>query len=275
MSPLRTAQSVGLKRLYRYEEFNPQHFADVLTERRVHLSDPRTVNDPWDCRPWFSEKTIDDIAEFEFELFVDFLFSAKGAKWTSPSERDAFKASYRCDLNARRSLFRQFCENFQAYIPERWKILCLTSVPDSTLMWSHYADHHRGVCLEFSPNGVLGAAMQVEYRESYPLWSPHTSSQSGLNEILLTKSADWSYEHEYRLIGFGGQARPDWPNNPLQLDGDFLPLPSGALESVIVGCEAPVSAVSRIAREFDPGLTIKRMVRAPNRYKLEMEEVVL
>jgi hypothetical protein len=60
-----------------------------------------------------------------------------------------------------------------------------------------------------------------------------------------------------------------------QLDGDFLPLPSGALESVIVGCEAPVSAVARIVREFDPGLTIKRMVRAPNRYKLEMEEVVL
>lgn len=28
-------------------------------------------------------------------------------------------------------------------------VYCLTTVPDSILMWSHYANNHKGVCLEY------------------------------------------------------------------------------------------------------------------------------
>jgi hypothetical protein len=37
----------------------------------------------------------------------------------------------------------------QQMLAER-RIYCLTPKADSTLMWSHYADNHCGVCLEFS-----------------------------------------------------------------------------------------------------------------------------
>ena len=31
----------------------------------------------------------------------------------------------------------------------RYRIYCLSARADSQLIWGHYADHHRGVCLEF------------------------------------------------------------------------------------------------------------------------------
>jgi Protein of unknown function (DUF2971) len=34
-------------------------------------------------------------------------------------------------------------------------IYCLTPDPTSILMWSHYADHHRGICLEFDVANAL------------------------------------------------------------------------------------------------------------------------
>lgn len=69
------------------------------------------------------------------------------------------------------------------------KILCLTQSHDNFLMWSHYADHHRGFCVEFedytdeeleilksggifpkeAPNeklAILRNAIQVEYKST-------------------------------------------------------------------------------------------------------------
>jgi hypothetical protein len=37
-------------------------------------------------------------------------------------------------------------------------------------MWSHYAENHKGICLEFRcDNAVISSALQVEYRDAYPL----------------------------------------------------------------------------------------------------------
>src|ERR1700704_3968385 len=42
------------------------------------------------------------------------------------------------------------------------RIYCLTPIPHSILMWSHYADNHRGVCLEFdTANRLFSLAMKV------------------------------------------------------------------------------------------------------------------
>lgn len=49
-------------------------------------------------------------------------------------------------------------------------VICFTKLPNNILMWSHYADRHRGLCLGFSidkPLGELGI-YPVEYSETYP-----------------------------------------------------------------------------------------------------------
>jgi hypothetical protein len=50
--------------------------------------------------------------------------------------------------------------------------------------------------------------------------------------------------------------------------GQYLRVPSDALESVIVGCQGDYEAMYKIVKEHAPGLPIKRAVRTPNHYSL-------
>jgi hypothetical protein len=90
--------------------------------------------------------------------------------------------------------------------------------------------------------------------------------------VLLTKSDDWQYEREYRVIGLGeGIARP-YKGHPLMLSGNFLGLPAGALQAVIVGCEAGYETIKALVSAVAPSLKVKRAVRARTRYRLEIVE---
>lgn len=158
-------------------------------------------------------------------------------------------------------------------IPSRWRIYCLTPLPDSTLMWSHYGDNHRGICLEFGTDvRLFASALRVVYRSAYPRWSPNQIAANPI-DILLTKSDDWAYEKEYRIIGLGDGVKRSAEFAPLTLSGNFLSFPEGALKSVIVGCETDFGAVAKIVNCEWPGLRIKRAVRSPNRYRLVIESV--
>lgn len=67
-------------------------------------------------------------------------------------------------------------------------------------MWSHYADNHRGVCLEFATaNPLFATAKAVQYLKDYPSWVPMDADQ--VVKTVYTKSNEWEYEDEYRLLG--------------------------------------------------------------------------
>jgi Protein of unknown function (DUF2971) len=142
------------------------------------------------------------------------------------------------------------------------------------LMWSHYADNHQGVCLEFAVEDPLfGFAQEVMYLSSYPQWAPHSLMSTDEPSVLLTKSDDWQYEHEYRIIGLAeGVSRPLVQQHPLILSGDFLRFRKGALQAIIAGCEANHEKVKTIAQAIDPSLKVKRAVRARSKYRIEIVE---
>jgi hypothetical protein len=127
-------------------------------------------------------------------------------------------------------------------------------------MWSHYSADHRGVCLEFDKNNpLIEKARPVRYSQTYPEWTPQTANPL---ELVLTKSMDWCYEREFRIIATS-------LDGPTKLYGNYGNLPDGALTAIILGCESQNQAeLTRIVNEYAPGLTIKRMVRVPNHYKL-------
>lgn len=84
-------------------------------------------------------------------------------------------------------------------------------------MWSHYAQHHEGVVLEFKPNVAkdlaLLASRAVQYAQQRPLlyrtpadlvrrallMSAEESTKEMIDELIYTKSVEWEYEKEYRL----------------------------------------------------------------------------
>ncbi len=70
-------------------------------------------------------------------------------------------------------------------------------------MWAHYADGHRGYCLEFSTlEEPLSHAEQVSYVSQLARFSPYSRQHPDDERAvpLLTKHVDWSYEKEWRII---------------------------------------------------------------------------
>jgi hypothetical protein len=83
-------------------------------------------------------------------------------------------------------------------------ILCLSRVNDSLLMWSHYADQYAGAVVEFDGgHEFFDGQIDVEYRLRRPLRDVSTYL-TALEPIpvaeLCTKSEQWKYEQEVRVI---------------------------------------------------------------------------
>ena len=100
----------------------------------------------------------------------------------------------------------------------RYGIFCTTLRHDSLLMWAHYAQSHQGAVLQFAPDfkrdSVLCASKPVLYAKERPLpyssrsdllrhcitMSPEESTKRMLDKLIFTKSLEWEYEQEFRLV---------------------------------------------------------------------------
>lgn len=84
-------------------------------------------------------------------------------------------------------------------------VTCFSEIPDNLLMWAHYAAAHSGAVIGFRTDHAaftsLGSLLPVKYRLRRPALRLATPSQASLNLLLTTKSKEWAYEREWRVIG--------------------------------------------------------------------------
>jgi len=93
---------------------------------------------------------------------------------------------------------------------EQRGIACFSATITDIMMWSHYADGHRGFCLEFDTSQLpFSKTLEVTYVDHPPLINPvdvlvQGPSEDESNELLrafvLTKARCWRYEQEWRLM---------------------------------------------------------------------------
>lgn len=87
-------------------------------------------------------------------------------------------------------------------------VLSLTENPSDLLMWSHYTDFHRGLVLGFDSAHGFFNRRRSESDEFYHLRRvvysrkrPHVDLlRTDCLELFLTKSEEWAYEAEWRMM---------------------------------------------------------------------------
>lgn len=119
-------------------------------------------------------------------------------------------------------------EGFYIYTPEqhkinieqilrdeklKYKIFCCSKEYNEILMWSHYADNHRGVCLEIEVNEELCKQnnifhRNVVYKKDLVKISPNRNTKDQAKHILKHKISKWRYEKEVRFL-----IKNDTPNS--------------------------------------------------------------
>ena len=215
----------AIKHLYKFRSLalESREFTErILTENELYFSRPSAFNDPFDCLPVMSLEAPDP----EFLKYLIALYKRR-MPGMSRTER---KANAKIVLKDRKRNHRSSdaLATLQEGMQEATNsagVLSLAEHPDHVLMWAHYADSHRGICLRFrasSTTPFFGYAQRVHYQVERPAVnlindSPHVQSE----KALLTKADFWSYEREWRIVehekGPGVQRFP-----PELLDGLVL-----------------------------------------------------
>lgn len=97
---------------------------------------------------------------------------------------------------------RQFA-GFKRQMNDSYGLLCFSRKWHSPVMWAHYGDRHRGICLGVDvPFKLL---RKVDYSaDMFNIALRESDSGQDLNEdsmqkLLFTKFEDWAYEDEYRI----------------------------------------------------------------------------
>jgi len=104
--------------------------------------------------------------------------------------------------------------NSMIEIREEIGIYSMSESPVSELLWAHYGDGHKGFCLGYKTDKLIGdfslekrRLLPVQYSKSLPRFSIAMIGNDEKIKIKLigTKSKLWSYENEVRLISKVGK----------------------------------------------------------------------
>lgn len=180
--------------LYKYQSLSAYSLAALVNDT-VWLPKPGSFNDPFDCaltadRSKFEESLASAVARVARDAPPELLVG-KDLTGERPGDAQAYE-EYRSNI---RTLLQEM------------GVLCLSEVPDSMLMWSHYANHYRGFCVEFDcgeGSRLRDIAHAVRYSDEMPsvsavdLTGPNQGA--ALDSLWLTKSSCWSYEKEWRVM---------------------------------------------------------------------------
>lgn len=261
--PFRTAFDNRVRRLFHYQPYRRAYLENTLYRGVVRFARASEFNDPWDCRPLFyvptDREAIDDLVRFMHRS------SQRHDPDTNEETRLALSERFRQYPDELRRALEANAADMWTMLDRIYRLYCLTTKPDCPLMWGHYADHHRGVCLEFNAMALdIASAIQVEYHDQYPCFS--LSDDTDLSS-LHSKSSDWSYEQEYRLVAQEENAAVG-PGTLMTRDGMYQ-LSQGTLVAIIIGCCASADVAAEVERMgATTGLVIRRAMRLPDRYGL-------
>lgn len=91
---------------------------------------------------------------------------------------------------------RQALRDTKNAMAQKCGLLCFSLDWHNPLLWSHYADRHRGIALGFDIDDRI--LRPVSYRRTRPLLK--TIDLKVPDWLLYTKFVDWEYEHEARIF---------------------------------------------------------------------------
>ncbi len=108
---------------------------------------------------------------------------------------------------------------------ENWGVLCFSRSWENPLLWSHYADKHRGVCLGLDVSDkwiteVTYSSSRFRCELEAALASPGDGGP--LTRLLFsTKFKDWTYEDEVRVLIMLKQEQKDGDHYFADFDADM------------------------------------------------------
>lgn len=276
---------------YRYRSFDLRTL-DSLCWDKLYFALPSGFNDPFDSRPTLKcDSSVEDLRS----LLGDLVRNTAKTELTASLKRLRIKgerASSYAAKNVESEVRRALAEiAYHATNPEYEEgpesaerslltgeierellrhyergVCCFSADYKNPLLWSHYGDEHRGLCIGYTQNRIprprvhrviyggdrsvatslLVDAFCLQKKESKKVLD---------RDVLLRKAKEWKYEREWRLIGETGVQ-----DSPL------------LLTEVIFGLRCPESVKYSVVEALagrEKAVQFYEICESPNRYSLK------
>lgn len=169
------------------------HLYENLINGQLYFSSPKDFNDPFDC----NFKLSDEITN---EQLITHYIKYKGTEDNNVSEFIIEKIN--SNTNQKKQVIDLILNMFKD-IANKQGVCCFSMNPAELLLWAHYSDCHKGICLEFDFQILKGVFQlsPVIYSKNFPIINVFDDDLSiPLQKYFCTKSTHWKYEKEIRIL---------------------------------------------------------------------------
>jgi hypothetical protein len=230
-------------KLYKYYALNGLNLTAVIN-RQFWASKPGSFNDPYDTPVRWIKK--------QGGIVMQAVPQSDGTASLKP-------------IAGRRRLDPQPFEPEEIEKVRNMGIICFTTEYDNLLMWSHYADQHRGFVLEFEiPDdaiefGMFPRLIKVDYEPKEII----AVEGNRYVDAARYKEKSWEYEQEVRFVVDEGNKLYNW----IGLKNDWFDIPRGILFGARSD-EPSINALTKILRFINPNVERRKAELSENAFKL-------
>ena len=248
---------------------------DILVNRRFHFSNPENFNDPFDCAlgiDLHSGASDQDWVEY----FIHLVEEEDGMD-TDPEERRKKAVN---NFERGRHKDPSFIDDAENDIRQTVKelgrelgVLCLSSDPKNVMMWSHYADNHEGLLLQFDCDRYEMGAFPVNYHMFFPSLPDYLKAlrqckdedYSPISKLFYChKSGSWKNEKEWRSFAHT-------PNSYREFDGPML-------SGIVFGWKMDDTTRNLIrawTEEYTPKPKLFEAKPCPHRFRMDISPITM
>lgn len=228
------------KKLFKYKKFNDD-IMELIIDDYLYFANPSQFNDPLDCKVAIADDVRD---EEQLKTILSTLLQRnsekklnaaaknlhyKGQKTTdkisllSLSEAEKIISDIysefsfgQCDYNIQ-AIEQALANSIGNIILSGYNrgVLSLSKKDKCPLMWAHYADNHKGICLGYSiPENAAKNISPINYTSEFReikisqirrmLEGDEKAKKEIERDIFLRKAKSWKYEEEWRMVSSVG-----------------------------------------------------------------------
>ncbi|MBB5439161.1 hypothetical protein HDC92_002848 [Pedobacter sp. AK017] len=175
--------------LYKYRQIDTT-LERIISDSSLWFADPLSFNDPFDCQIQpDTQNTIKEIKDY----------ISKASPGISEPEINKIVKSISDDPDYWPSTLEKIIKKS---ISSKG-ICCFASHNLSVLMWSHYANCHKGISMKFDVTLDLDFfvhPIKVNYSNDYPVYNHIRDNKNLIKLLIQNKSSIWNYEEEVRIL---------------------------------------------------------------------------
>lgn len=267
-----------------YKYLSPER-SSYLSNELLRFSQPDALNDPFELLPTISREQAANLLETYIRM------SKHKPKFSG--SRNERRAAERANASADRKFAKHLKENSDL-IRERFfddakkslnskiGILSLSRRWDSALMWSHYTNAHTGFCVGFmrehlafkhrgnpvDPTRMMNSVQYSDQRVPVSLIPGKPLDM----KVIYTKSTDWSYEQEERVVAVLSDADSRLAAAPYDIC--LFKVPHESISEITLGLRASPDLVAEAkALGVKVGFNVYQAVLSENSFNVERIQI--